>query len=84
MLKIKESVNLNELEKYGFDFDGKDWFYKIDESETLEIPTKRESEFYRQLRLLITDEYYNCWTGDNSFDILYDLIKDGLVERVDD
>ena len=84
MLKIKDNVDLKELEKYGFEYRLKtnEYYFKINCSEYLEIPVDKESKWYKEVRLFIEDEYYNCWTSVNSFDKLYDLIKDGLVEKV--
>lgn len=84
MLKIKENVDLKELEKYGFEFYARTitYYYKINASEFLEIPANKDSKYYKQIRLFIDDEYYECWTDEKSFDKLYDLIKDGLVEKV--
>ena len=86
MLKIKDNVSLKELEKYGaiYDIETKEYYFKINGSEYLEIPADKESKFYKQVRLYIEDEYYNCWTSINSFDKLYDLIKADLIEKVDD
>ena len=84
MLKIRDGVDLKVLEKYGAIYVTKEYYFKINDSEYLEIPANKESKFYKQVRLYIEDEYYNCWTSVNSFDKLYDLIKDGLVEKVED
>lgn len=86
MLKLKDNVDLKELEKYGaiYVIETKEYYFKINDSEYLEIPADKESKFYKQVRLYIEDEYYNCWTSDNSFDKLYDLIKADLIEKVDE
>ena len=85
MLKVKDNVDLKKLEKYGaiYEIETKEYYFKIDGSEYLEIPADKESKFYKQVRLYIEDEYYNCWTSINSFDKLYDLIKADLIEKVD-
>ena len=85
MLKVKDNADLKELEKYGaiYVIETKEYYFKINDSEYLEIPADKESKFYKQVRLYIEDEYYNCWTSVNSFDKLYDLIKADLVEKVD-
>ena len=87
MLKIKDNVDLKELEKYGFDGfsklendhyciqDNDDWFPSglIIDMETKEI-------------LLLNGEYdipIKQFTGKHTT-ILYDLIKDGLVEKVEE
>jgi hypothetical protein len=92
MLKIAEyntitgeKVELKELEKYGFEYRIKtnEYYFKINGSEHLEIPVDKESNSYKEVRLFIEDEYYNCWTSFNSFDKLYDLIKDGFIIKED-
>ena len=86
MLKIRDNVDIKELEKYGaiYEIETKEYYFKINSSEYLEIPADKESKFYKQVRLYIEDEYYNCWTSVNSFDKLYDLIKADLIEKVED
>ena len=86
MLKLKDNVDLKELEKYGaiYVIETKGYYFKINSSEYLEIPADKESKFYKQVRLYIEDEYYNCWTSVNSFDKLYDLIKADLIKKVDE
>ena len=85
-LRIKSDVDLKELKKYGaiYVIETKEYYFKINSSEYLEIPADKESKFYKQVRLYIEDEYYNCWTSVNSFDKLYDLIKADLIEKVDE
>lgn len=85
-LRIKKDIDLKELEKYGaiYVIETKEYYFKINSSEYLEIPADKESKFYKQVRLYIEDEYYNCWTSVNSFDKLYDLIKADLIEKVDE
>lgn len=80
MLKIKDNVDLKELEKYGF------VEVKKGETEFVDCVKYWQSEI---------DSEYDCITifDDRSLhfgidgcdvDTLYDLIKDGLVEKVDD
>ena len=85
MLKIKDNVDLKELEKYGFEYNEakKECFYRIDNSEVLTITINSTSIIHKTIRLYIDDEYCCCWGGKYTFDLLYDLIKDGLVEKVD-
>lgn len=74
MLKIKDNVDLKELEKYGFSLNNKEWFLLDINGATLQIkPITRE----------ILIDSYNTETYHNPA-ILYDLIKDGLVEKVDE
>lgn len=85
MLKIKDDVDLKELEKFGFEYNEneKEYHKKISDSEIIEIQ-KWGHEQKNQIHLFIDDEYYNCWTNDNSFDLIFDLIQAGLVEKVGD
>ena len=71
MLKIKDNVDLKELEKYGFKYEQ---YYKYGKYYILRRNGKviiRVVE--RELTLHSNKETYNT---------LYDLIKDGLVEKV--
>ena len=103
MLKIKDNVNLKELEKYGLKPR-----YKIKNEETGEVyidyyystkyeprwgymrlkpkkkilwlwlPSKTFENHIKTTRLIIEDEDYL------DIDLLYDLIKANLVEKVDE
>lgn len=72
MLKIKDSVNLKELEKYGFKVEqyciSKD-LYKGNEHINIYQDDKQ------------IDISLDGWET-NNLDTLYDLIQDGLVEKV--
>lgn len=80
MLKIKDNIDLKELEKYGFIFCDCDihcgnnlyysYYYNPDENIKINCDDK---EF----------DFYLCMMTENSIDLLYDLIKDGLVEKID-
>ena len=80
MLKIKDNVDLKELEKYGFikvrkgttDFvsDVKYW-YTLNNSEYDCITVFKDREIYFGM---------DCYG--ETYDVIYDLIKDGLVEKV--
>ena len=76
MLKIKDNVDLKELEKYGFVYyeEYKEW--NSDNSYTAEFCIKEDGELARVLR--ISDDIYDS----TELETLYDLIKDGLVEKV--
>lgn len=87
MLKIKDNVDLKELEKYGFvndEIDGRK--VKIKKMMTKE---KWNSEIVEidlitgQLQIFIDDEYYENYTKSDTLDFIYDLIKDGLIEKID-
>ena len=74
MLKIKDNVDLEELEKYGFDLEQtKDEFDQI-------WGFDKGLLFYKDSGTIILP-----WNNQNTaLDVLYDLIQDGLVEKVDD
>ena len=76
MLKIKDNVDLKELEKFGFELCEYVLFYeyhsKSDYKDSIMINMKNK-------RLL----FYQNFNG-KSYDTLYDLIKAGLVEKVKD
>lgn len=74
MLKVKDNVNLKELEKYGFDLeqtkDEFDLIYRFDKGLL----------FYKDSKIIILP-----WNNQNTaLDTLYDLIKADLIEKVDD
>ena len=100
MLKIKDNVDLKELEKYGFEdskisnsvpleYWGDDKDYHFDNTYFIFIASGRRGQDYY---LLIDKEtrilkiYATKPDGDGTYgeldDALYDLIKDGLVEKV--
>ena len=71
MLKIKEEVDLKELEKFGFETED-DGFIWCEPHEDIVINTQRYILVYGD------DE-----EGNYSLDVLYDLIQAGLVEKVE-
>ena len=96
MLKIKDNVDLKELERYGFEleynllytkeFDVKDLI--LDHSEE-EYEAKHSINIYLKdksikLDIINNDFTYHCFDDElgGIEDTLYDLIKDGLVEKV--
>ena len=82
MLKVKDNVDLKELEKYGFEYEkmmyGRERYYEpitcIDV--TVKNTTKASS---LKLRQVIVNTYS---IEHEAIELLYDLIKDGLVEKV--
>lgn len=77
MLKIKDDVDLKELEKFGF---------KIEETFE-DKPTELYDEAYTKIELY--DGIYDKWNtriiyviGSAYLDTVYDLIKADLVEKV--
>ena len=89
MLKIKDNVDLKELEKYGFEVIGnfakKVWYWDSLEDVSIEEDTWLVVE-YRQLWLIEqgAKQSNERWFGNPQFDTVYDLIKDGLVEKVEE
>lgn len=81
MLKIKDNVDLKELEKYGFDeakpMDYKYPYYLKTNSNEYILVQSRELYYY------VEDELYG-YADPKVFDVIYDLTRDGLLEKVDD
>ena len=73
MLKIKDNVDLKELEKYGFEVE-KD--YIINEPWAYIKHSIRIR--FRNKKITVKDAHF----GEYDIDLIYDLIKDGLVEKV--
>jgi hypothetical protein len=83
MLKIKDNINLNELERYGFvktvDEGHEYWNYsKINEEESAIITVYGDD---KHIELYISWDY----TSSNGVDeVMYDLTNDGLIEKMKD
>ena len=83
MLKIKDNVDLKELEKYGFKYYEKVYVKEIERAEP--IFGLGESK-----KIYVDDDSRNISIGiglydtDIELDTIYDLINDGLVEKEDD
>ena len=87
MLKIKDNVDLKELEKFGFEINFVTGVYKkelkssymdnyyieVQKSRRIIIETRIKDEYIRNLKSTNTDE----------LDVIYDLIQAGLVEKVE-
>jgi hypothetical protein len=87
MLKIKDNVDLKELEKYGFELSGNfgaiKRFYDKDfgmEEDTLLVVEFRVIWLIENGAKESNERYF----GNPQLDTLYDLIKDGLVEKVEE
>lgn len=85
MLKIKDNVDLKELEKYGLEFYeyeecGLKYQSYILDNDSTQIVVLDEIE--GEPRGIITNPEEFAISFD-AFDKIYDLIKDGLVEKVD-
>lgn len=85
MLKIREDVDLNVLEKYGFEFDTSSGFYerKIDNKWYNIICVDKDREIFE-----MTEEigyWYTTFSDEEWFDIknIDDLIKADLVVKVE-
>ena len=76
MLKIKDNVNLKELEKFGFKYNNNMCEYEIGYIFNGYISIEKNDRLIKP----IYDEV--MWI--NVEDILYDLIKADLVEKVED
>ena len=78
MLKIKDNVDLKELEKYRFKKNIVDMSLKIEKYDyTIDINISLDDGI-----IFIKNDYYDCDYEVEIPNILYDLIKDGLVEKV--
>lgn len=77
MLKIKDNVDLKELEKFGFEY-----------FENGNYKAYQKGELFRQFMCVELDRRkLDIYTADDmgiDEDTLYDLIKAGLVEKVSD
>lgn len=75
MLKIKDNIDLKELKKYGFKE------YNLVDKKHFEINYQNMNNIKvnQDTRLI----HYNQMSVDNYIpNVIYDLIKDGLVEKV--
>ena len=80
MLKIKDNVDLKELEKFGF---GQGIYgSKADKTVTICIDKNRKITITSPNHCWWDWEYYYNWNSGT--DIIYDLIQAGLVEKVED
>lgn len=77
MLRIKDSVDLKELEKFGFKEFKKIYSYSIASNygNAVELSVWKED---RTIALVV--DYEEFFTED--IDVFYDLIQAGLVEKV--
>ena len=88
MLKIKDSVDLNVLEKYGF-VDDEIYGRKVKVKKMM-TKEKWNAEIVeidlitRQLQIFVDDEYYEIYTNSDTLDFIYDLIKADFVVKVEE
>lgn len=74
MLKIKDSVGLKELKKFGFEYLKFDRIYEFGVDASI-IQVKRD----RKIRLV--GDIFDYKQGDMYIDLIYSLIKADLVEK---
>lgn len=81
MLKIKDNVDLKELEKYGFEYQTMIYIKDI----------RRSNDFLKENKVIYVEEanreisiHKGLFNVDEELDTIYDLIKDNLVEKVSD
>ena len=88
MLKLKDSVDLNVLEKYGFVNDEiygrKVKVKKMMTKEKWNAEIVEIDLITRQLQIFVDDEYYENYTNSDTLDFIYDLIKADLVVKVEE
>ena len=88
MLKIRDNLDLNVLEKYGFVND--EIYGKKVKVKKMMTKEKYNAEIVeidlitRQLQIFVDDEYYEIYTNSDTLDFIYDLIKANLVVKVDE
>lgn len=83
MLKIKDNINLKELEKFGFDQISSFWYAKNifkDSGDTITISVNTETRGIQ----LSWSSYGNSIAYTYNLDVLFDLIKADLVEKVEE
>ena len=84
MLKIKDDVNLKELEKFGFKYDKEmKYYYKhcLGTFNKFIVLTEDDIDSFKGQIVFYNDRAFNTTLY---MDALYDLIQAGLVEKVDD
>ena len=87
-LRIKDSVDLNVLEKYGFVND--EIYGRKVKVKKMMTKEKWNAEIVEidlitgQLQIFVDDEYYENYTNSDTLDFIYDLIKADLVVKVEE
>ena len=88
MLKIREDINLEELEKFGF-VDDEIYGRKVKVKKMM-TKEKWNAEIVEidlitgQLQIFVDDEYYEIYTNSDTLDFIYDLIKANLVVKMEE
>ena len=81
MLKIKDNIDLKELEKFGFNYIPEQ---KKNIWEHYSYTEEDENNVYPMLRCYVYCKDRIIGVHTNELDILFDLIQAGLVEKVVD
>ena len=81
MLKIKDDVDLKELEKFGFKNKKEkyEWYEYKNKFIEITIFLNLENECENKIIFILTNQYNRNYAN---IDIIYDLIQAGLVEKV--
>ena len=85
MLKIKDNVDLKELEKFGFEYEKEHSIYSERYIYTNERDTQRIEVIVNDREICVEDISGNYFLGaivDEALTVLYDLIKADLVEKI--
>ncbi len=79
MLKIKDDVDLEKLIDFGF------WIDKEDDN-YYEINRVKEETGFSGFNININDRRINNYSSgdDGALDVIYDLIAEGLVEKIEE
>ena len=80
MLKIKDNVDLKELKRYGIISEGVEGLYSDIKYDIGLFIYENGKYNYKPKNIYINSHDFD----DNALDTLYDLIKDGLVEKVEE
>lgn len=78
MLKIKDNVNLKELEKFGFKINN-----SVTDKNNVSCLTFKFLTISQTIRDIEISSGYDEVNGDEEIEKLFDLIQAGLVEKVE-
>lgn len=90
MLKIKDNIDLKELEKHGLllEYECNNRTGEVWVSEIYQLRDENSSNYIIRFDLYFDlynkKNYHLTYIEETGVSILYDLIKDGLVEKVED
>ena len=80
MLKIKDDIDLKELEKYGFHQSQFRKYERVYDMGNYNIDVYIDID---DKTINIQNDYYDCEYACEIPDVVYDLITNGLVEKVE-